>query len=381
MLTRRSVPLLLLLLALFAVGIGRLFVLRFEKGDIYPPYSTLRADPLGAKAWYGALREIGGFNVTRNYRPLHQLPKEGRQVIFYLGMPRRYFDGESDLDELDARARAGARVIIALQPENTSFDPAKETADLEKQRKKADPKNEEKIPLKRSDLWKIKIVSLEKIGPATTSIPGLEPEISGHAHVAFSPQHPGWRTLYSTGGKAVIVERTYGLGSIVLCADSWVFSNEALRLERRPQFLARTLGDRTDILFDETHHGVLEDPGIATLARRYRLHAAFAICLLLGILFVWRNAVPFVPPEPASADTETVSGHDAASGLTNLLRRGISPKQLAATCLTQWRQSQPRPVSATDLETAQAVAADTAKTPLERYQALCKLLTIHAKRN
>jgi len=33
----------------------RLFSLRYARGDSYPPYSTLRADPAGAKALADAL--------------------------------------------------------------------------------------------------------------------------------------------------------------------------------------------------------------------------------------------------------------------------------------------------------------------------------------
>ena len=36
----------------FVLGVLQLFRLRFEQGDVYPPYSTLRADPLGSMALY-----------------------------------------------------------------------------------------------------------------------------------------------------------------------------------------------------------------------------------------------------------------------------------------------------------------------------------------
>ena len=38
-----------LVLLLFVAGLAKLFGLRFEQGDIYPRYSTLRADPYGTK--------------------------------------------------------------------------------------------------------------------------------------------------------------------------------------------------------------------------------------------------------------------------------------------------------------------------------------------
>ena len=45
----------LLLLALFVTGLYQLMALRFDSGDIYPPYSTLRSDPLGTKILYSTL--------------------------------------------------------------------------------------------------------------------------------------------------------------------------------------------------------------------------------------------------------------------------------------------------------------------------------------
>ena len=49
--SRTLVLLLPVLLVLFGFGVLRLFRLRFETGDVYPPYSSLRSDPLGAKAF------------------------------------------------------------------------------------------------------------------------------------------------------------------------------------------------------------------------------------------------------------------------------------------------------------------------------------------
>ena len=45
----------------FAVGITKLFLLRFEAGDVYPPYSSLRADPLGTMVLYKAWRNCRGW--------------------------------------------------------------------------------------------------------------------------------------------------------------------------------------------------------------------------------------------------------------------------------------------------------------------------------
>ena len=40
---------------LFLYGVITLLIMRFQVGDVYPPYSSYRSDPLGTKAFYEAL--------------------------------------------------------------------------------------------------------------------------------------------------------------------------------------------------------------------------------------------------------------------------------------------------------------------------------------
>src|SRR5438128_12629061 len=74
-----------LLVAVFLVGIVDLFLLRFAAGDVYPPYSSLRADPYGTRAVYESLEKIPGATVVRHLKPLNLLDgAEG--VVFYTGV-------------------------------------------------------------------------------------------------------------------------------------------------------------------------------------------------------------------------------------------------------------------------------------------------------
>src|SRR6185436_18671942 len=139
----------------------------------------------------------------------------------------------------------------------------------------------------------------------------------------------------------VVIERRLGPGHIVLCSDSYFASNEALRRERHPDLLAWVIGARGRVAFDETHLGVMERPGAATLAWKYRLHGLIAGILLLAALFVWKNSVSFVPPydEAGEASGELVTGKDSASGFVNLLRRSISERDLLGICFDEWKKS------------------------------------------
>jgi len=79
--------LLLIIVAVFLAGIVKLFLLRFESGDIYPPYSSLRADPLGSRALYESYEVSGVFSVKRNYLSLNKLAGGKDTSIFFLGTP------------------------------------------------------------------------------------------------------------------------------------------------------------------------------------------------------------------------------------------------------------------------------------------------------
>ncbi|MDI6774586.1 MAG: DUF4350 domain-containing protein [Verrucomicrobiota bacterium] len=105
---------------LFALGILRLFAVRFETGDIYPPYSSLRADPLGTKALYQSLAACDGMSVARNYRSLEKVPLDPDTTVLLLGDTLNNYERlpSALTDKLAARVRNGGRLVVALRPRN-----------------------------------------------------------------------------------------------------------------------------------------------------------------------------------------------------------------------------------------------------------------------
>src|SRR5207302_10666788 len=73
------------LLALFGFGVVRLLQLRFETGDIYPPYSSLRVDPLGTRAFYESLETLRGVTVQRFIEQWTKLPEGRNTTLFVFG--------------------------------------------------------------------------------------------------------------------------------------------------------------------------------------------------------------------------------------------------------------------------------------------------------
>ena len=308
--TIRSVLLALLLIA-FLCGVGHLFVLRFQTGDVYPAYSSLRSDPLGTRVLYESLENLGDLTLGRNYHFLHSLKPEPDTTLFYLGTPADdSYPVPRDLIEVfDRLAESGGRLVMSFLPIKQK---RKKKAKVEKESESQKVENIEC----RETSKKNSLISIKKhwgIGfefnqnlpvkdgsylalDAVSSRPDLPPVISWHSNLYFDLQDKSWQVLYTSDGHPVMIERPFGKGSLVLCADSFLISNEALRSERHPQLLVWLLGHNSKVLFDEAHFGIYKQPSVAALLRHYRFHRVLWVLAVMALLFVWKNAAYFVPP-------------------------------------------------------------------------------------
>jgi len=203
------------------------------------------------------------------------------------------------------------------------------------------------------------------------SIAPLPEKIAWRSDVFFElADDAGWQVIYRRGTQPVLVERRLGRGSLVLAADSYFLSNEALQHDRAPALLAWTIGPHARVVFDEAHLGVQAQPGVAALARRYGLSGAFFTLLLLAALYVWRQMALFVPPVESGG--EMALTYHPAAGLEALLRRAVPANELAAACTAEWKPT------ARESDRAR-VAAALAATPknssaASRYNAAVRAL-------
>ena len=404
--------LLALSLAGFALGLVWLFQLRFDAGDIYPPYSSLRTDPLGVKAFYEALQNLPGLFVTRFFQRSSKLQGGPRRVLFLLGTTRSdlEFLFPDDDNTLQNFLLSGGRIVISLLPAAnlaqepglffTNSLPLSARPSPKRQPLSRDNTNSEPllVPQSVSLLAKIGLglqydnLSLDEDGRSRSELAqavhapsGLPPLISWHSGAYFLVMDTNWQTLYERKNHPVILQRAYGPGSLVLSTDSYLLSNEALRRERHPELLAWLAGPRRDIIFDETHLGVEERPGVAGLMRQYHLQGVLMALALLAVLFVWKNSLPLVPPPPADpgeGSAALVQGKEASAGFASLLRRGISPADILFTCFAEWKSAcarQPR-ASARLPALEKIIEEEKARPPLSRrpvetWQSIQKILT------
>jgi hypothetical protein len=347
-----------------------MFELRFQAGDVHRPYSSLRADPLGTKVLYDSLAELKAITVERNHQRLDRLAADESRTILFLGV--RHLSGFGIGDELveacESAARNGSRVILSLYPRNRNGRGARDGDVGDKNRNKrgdapepqggddelSEEEDSDEAKVFMEDLlvgvnkrWHLDVKDeaiqddvLAVLSPAFR-IMDLPESLSCHTSAYFDDLGPDWRDVYSRDGKAVVIERAMGRGSLVLFALSYAFSNEAMRNERHSGLLSWCVGRGTRVVFDEYHHGIVARPGIGSLLRDYSLHWVVGALLLLGVLFVWRNSLSLVPPVTDAGDARRPPnlGRDVASGLANLLRRNVSDKEVLAVCLDEWMKS------------------------------------------
>ena len=425
-----------LLLLIFVVGVARLFILRFESGDVYPAYSSLRSDPLGARALYKSLENLNGIRVDRNYQMLESLKFEPGTTFFYFGSSATGDDlvPEKLVKVFDRLTQSGGRLVLTFLPvtkqnEETIHNGSGtnkgqvhnpkdiETNDDAPDTPPAGKRNSAAAPHENSESQRVegdrgskdtapnKLVSIKKhwgIGlafkenlplkddkhlaiEATSNRTDLPAVISWHTNLYFDLFVNDWQPLYSYEGLPLIVERSYGKGSILLCADSFFVSNEALWSERHPQLLVMLIGGNSRIIFDETHFGIYKQPSVAQLLRHYRFHWFFAALAVLALLFIWKSASYFVPPpqDDVLAGADVVSEKDYTQGLIALLRRNIAGSQVLQVCAREWEQTfkkNPR-IRAAAFEHVKGVietesnASKKSKDPVQGYQKISKIIS------
>jgi hypothetical protein len=388
---RIHVGLFIVAAAAFLLGSWHLMVLRFERGDVYPVYSSLRSDPLGTRAFYDSLDSLDDMQVARNMQPLALLKADGNATLFIIGASLFETDVllEDEAEALEAFMAAGGRVVVTLMPKTVIADdsgnpepksgdgPRDEGSPYSTESAEPDAVNDkskqagkgqsnpqpsagsqpEGESVERSNYTTLKerwgIVAGGELkrdnapdrttyGHAVAVIGGLPREVSWHSKVYFDQLSPEWNTLYSVDSRPVMVERSVGKGSLVMATDSFFVSNEALKSERLPTLLIHLIGRHTYIIIDETHHGMRLQHGVMAYLRRHRLHWVLVAMLAVAGLFIWRNALPLVPPQ-RQPDGETmptaVPAHNATRGLTSLLQRNIPSDQLLKICFEQWEKT------------------------------------------
>lgn len=318
-------------------GLEQTAISPLETGEAYPPYSTLRADPLGAKALYESLADQPGITVERLYKQRTAL-EHPRDAMFILGVDPVAWSAmkEDTFDEYEKLIQGGGRLVIAFLPARTPYA----------------------IPKQRpvEDKWKITLRYRGQPGDDDASMP--------RASALYFEAGPEWTVKNS------VAWRNFGAGTIVLAADTFPLSNEGLVERRAAPLIAALVGPARRVIFDENHFGVTETGSVTKLMRKYDLEGAVAVLVAAAILFLWRSASSLLPPRRTTG-AGNVAGRDSLEGMTALLHRGLHEKNLLDACFAEWSKSARKDGRAARVE--QEIRRAGKSDPVGAYRAACRI--------
>lgn len=354
---RVSILLFLLALAGLIGGLAWLIHLRFESGRAYAWRSSLRSDPLGSKALHDAYAELPGLEVRRNFVPLVQLktlPPDA--TLLLLNTSGWQLHRMADFPAVVDFVERGGRIVIAMNPERVAYAHLEDDADTgdEADEDEASPEARQREPLRHTrrsqeeDAYFWGELALRhgeheggearRADSAATGLPERIPWREGGVLVEYDESI--WTPIYQIDEEVVAAQRSLGEGSLVVLTDDYLFSNEALLKHRYPKLLAWALGGRAILIFEETHLGVSERSGVATLMRRYGLEG-FALAFAgLMALVVWRGASPLLPAFDGRARDPVIrSEHSIEAGLGDLIHRSLPSSSMPQLAFAAWKQS------------------------------------------
>ncbi len=400
---RRAWPTLLLVTCAtaFALGMFELFKLRYEVGDVYPEYSSLRSDPLGTMIFYESLERMPHLSVRRDFSAENRLPEIKRVTYLHLAASRQDWTAlpVELFQEIDGFLTRGGRLVITLLPEvvqpvrfgsrlppPSPAPPARKSQKLQKEAERLMRQTMVKEhwgvefgfqPLARGiggDYQPVYVTNQTDL-----AVPAA---LGWHSGVILTNLGPAWRMIYARGTNAVVAERSFGSGTVVIATDSYCFSNEAMSKDRHADLLAWFVGSSQHIFFDEAHLGITETSGVATLMRKYRLHGLAAGLVVLAVLFIWKNSTSLARPYTDEPEPGAVAGKEVGAGFVNLLRRNLPPRELLRTCFDEWTRSLAHGGSYSIARVDQAqtvIEAETARAqsdrdPVRAYREICRVL-------
>lgn len=341
----------------FVVGVVQLVVYRLQTGTSYPPFSSLRADPLGTRVLAESLQRIDGLTVVRNYRPLprpEEIPPD-RTVLMILGVDPNagsLVDPNRMRDRLDAFVRQGGRLVVGLARNPHSAD------------HRFSQMPDENVD---ANSWMAMLLESDQLGWVPGQPPRFEvydpphklkakPTADGTRlgmsesirmlpgyHLSEDPSDP-WEVLLRDEFSApVAIRRTLDRGEIIITGGTWWLANVSISRAAPLEAIAALVGDKRRVVIDETHLGIFESPGLARMTWEAGFAPAAGVLAAVALLFVWRNAARLAPARrmPRNLEGGRVLGRDANEGLVNLLRRSVPRNRLLKTCLDEWDKTVP----------------------------------------
>jgi hypothetical protein len=334
----------------FIVVALQTFEVRLETQEGYPVASSFRADARGCRALYESLHRVPGVQTARFLRTFSNLPPaDGRSLVIAGVDPQINTLRVQDRKSLSAWAESGGTLIIGLAVDDKNSGQAG-SPDYElvvPQKEQSSPSPNLKSTPPSEEFW------IETLQGAGVHVFRHVDSSARHHFVSrvfatsgswlgplyFRDLQSPWRVVAEADHLPVVIQRSLGCGNVILVADSYLLTNGSLATDRETGFLGWLFRKSSTVLFDESHFGFMENPGVVSLARRYGLESAFFVLLILALFFVWANRYSLVPKSASrSAESLIVPGKGGETVFLNLLRRSLPTKDLLSTCAELWRK-------------------------------------------
>jgi len=356
------------LMATLFVVIGiQMFKVRAEVNGAYPEYSSFRADPKGYRILFETLSRIPSIKVERSVQPLREVPSGNGKILVVAGLLPGGWPAE-EIKLLNDWMTNGGTLLVAFN--SRQFDSREET-----QKDPVSPESKRVHgEVDKVESWEIRIF-WSKQSLATQLQSNLFADQSSWAgHLYIEPTKSHWDVLAKARDLPVVLQRRFGAGKLILLADSYPLSNIALAAHRNTALVSWLFPEHSTVIFDETHFGIVDHPGVIGLARRYGLDGAFVVVLGLALLYLWASRYSLRPVRRVRADTESaVRGAGGNEIFTNLLRRTLPTTDLCAVCLQIWKSKGPsNQIKQARLENLMNSLPPTT-SQVERYNQIVKL--------
>ena len=372
---QRLIALILIgLMAIIFVVIGvQMFRVRAEVNGVYPEYSSLRADPKGYRILFETLSRLESIRVERFERPLTELASGTGKTLVLAGIaPSGLSTEQTKL--LDDWITKGGTLLVAFSSLGAF---SSQPAERNRGETPADPGQPENKTLRdevgKFESWGIRIIWSRQslVSPLQSNLFADQSSWAGHLYI--QPTKGDWEVLGKARDLPVVLQRRFGAGKLVMLADSYPLSNIALAAHRNAELVSWLFPQHSTVIFDETHFGIVEHPGIIGLARQYGLDGAFVAILGLAGLYLWASRYSLRPIQRVRREFEpAVRGISGNEVFTNLLRRTLPAKDLCATCLQIWKQKgQTNPIKQARLENLLS-SLPAATSQVERYNQIVK---------
>jgi hypothetical protein len=356
-----------LTVAIFLVIGVQMFKVRAEVNRAYPEYSSFRADPKGYRILFETLSRLPSIHVERSVQPLKEVPSGNGKILVVAGLP----PGGAPAEEtklLNDWMTNGGTLVAAFSARQ--FDSNQEN--------QKDPLPSESKWLHdevgKIESWGIRILLSKQNLTAQLQSNVFADQSSWAGRFYIQPTKSDWDVLAKARDLPVVLQQRFGAGKLILLADSYPLSNIALAAHRNAALISWLFPEHSTVIFDETHFGIVDHPGIIGLARRYGLDGAFVVILGLAVLYLWASRYTLRPVRRIRAEFEpAVRGAGGNEIFTNLLRRTLPTADLCAVCLQIWKQKGPtNQTKQARLENLiNALPATTSQ--VERYNQIVKL--------